>query len=79
MKRELRRQARNSPSPTGIYEEIRDRLRRAARNGERLHLDPRHVRALIASPIFLILAELEQAELKAQWEAESAGDGEGPP
>lgn len=45
------------------YAEIANRIRRAARNGGRLHLDPAHVLALLASPIYPLIAELESKEL----------------
>ncbi len=47
------------------FAEIANRIRRAARNGERLHLDPAHVLALLASPIYPLIAELESKELAA--------------
>lgn len=50
-----------------IFGEILKRLDRAASNGERLHLDIEHVRALVRSPLNLTLVELKATELAAQW------------
>jgi hypothetical protein len=48
---------------TIVYSELNDRLRRAARNGTRLHLDPAHVAALLAPKIYGVLAAAEAEEL----------------
>ena len=50
------------------FSEIANRLRRAIRNGERLHLDQEHVIALMTSPIYPALAQLESEELADQWQ-----------
>jgi hypothetical protein len=54
-----------------VFGEIVDKLLRAAQNGERLHLDVRHVRALISSPVYPILTELQVEELQREWLAEN--------
>ncbi|MGN6124166.1 MAG: hypothetical protein ACTHOJ_14575 [Sphingomonas oligoaromativorans] len=50
-----------------VFAPIRDKLERAARNGERLHLDTEQVRALVTSPIYATLAELTAQEFASQW------------
>ena len=47
------------------YSEIAQRIRRAARNGERMHLEQEHVFALLEPRIYAVLAELESEELTA--------------
>src|SRR5690606_31387302 len=49
------------------FSEIMTRLRRSARNSARLHLEQRHVQALIESPLYTMLASLESNELAQQW------------
>ncbi len=51
------------------FAEILNRMRRAARNGERLHLDAAHVVAIMTSPIYAEMARLEAEELAAQWQS----------
>lgn len=61
-----------------VWPEITSRIKRAARNGERLHLEPRLVRAIYASEVWIALCRLEQAEVIASWtdeERASAGLG----
>lgn len=45
--------------------DLADRLRRAARNGTRLHLDVQHVRVLMSDPIYSAIATAERKELNA--------------
>lgn len=49
----------------GTFQSIRRKLERAARNGERLHLTPAEVRALVISPVYTEMVELARAELVA--------------
>lgn len=53
------------------FTEILNRMRRAARNGERLHLDAAHVVAIITSPIYAELAKMEAQEISSQWQNKS--------
>lgn len=55
-----------------IYTKILDRIQRAARNGERLHLDVDQVRALVRSPVYATLTELHTQELESSWQQEPA-------
>jgi hypothetical protein len=49
---------------------IRDKMERALRNSERLHLDVDQVRALARTPVWALLAELTAKEIAALWENE---------
>lgn len=49
---------------------IRDKMERALRNGERLHLEADQVRALVRTPIWALLADLTAKELAELWENE---------
>ncbi len=49
---------------TGGLVILRDKIERAYRNGERLHLDVDQVHALVGSPLFALLAELVAEEFK---------------
>jgi hypothetical protein len=64
---------------TGGYASIRDKIERAARNGERLHLGPDQVRLLVRSPIFRMLAELVAEEVARQWDEEMDAAATEPP
>lgn len=55
---------------TGSFAGIRDKVERAFRNGERLHLDPAQVRVLVQSPLFPMLAELAAKEFAEGWREE---------
>lgn len=55
---------------TAQFSSIVAKMRRSARNGERLHLDHAEVLALIGSPIYPMLADLESLELTEQWQKE---------
>ncbi|WP_169804534.1 hypothetical protein [Sphingomonas pituitosa] len=46
------------------------RVRRAARNGERLHLGPEHARALMDPRVYAVLCEIESEEFRAGWQVE---------
>ncbi len=54
-----------------VWAEIIRRIHRSARNGERLHLEVEHVRAIVTSPLFVELAKLEQEELTAKWASDA--------
>jgi hypothetical protein len=54
---------------TQPFAEILHRMRRSARNGERLHLDAAHVVAIMTSPIYAEMARLEAEELASQWQS----------
>ena len=45
-----------------VFDEILKRLERAARDGQRLHLEQEHVRALVASSLYFALLELKGRE-----------------
>ena len=49
----------------GPFQEIAARLRRAARNGTRLHLDPEHARVLMQPRFYTVLAAAEGEEIQA--------------
>jgi hypothetical protein len=59
-----------------VFVEINSRLRRAVRNGTRLHLDPEHARALMQPRFYALLAEAEAQEITSL--CASANDS-GPP
>lgn len=48
-----------------IYSDLAKKLRRAALHGSRLHLEPSHVAAILSSPLYAIIANLEAEELSA--------------
>ncbi|WP_206757221.1 hypothetical protein [Sphingomonas sp. CFBP 8765] len=48
-----------------LYSELAGRIRKAARNGSRLHLDHCHVRALMDARLYPIIALMEAEELNA--------------
>ena len=48
-----------------IHNDLGDKLRRAARNGTRLHLDAAHVQILMSARVYSALAILEAEELNA--------------
>jgi len=50
-----------------IFGDILKRIERAATNGERLHLDVVHVRALVTSSVYVALLELKAQEFASQW------------
>ena len=52
-------------SDSPVFGEMLSRIRRAARNGTRLHLDPEHVNALCDDDIYALLSAREARELKA--------------
>lgn len=52
------------------FTRILDKVQRAAKNGERLHLDVELVRALYASPIYAALNDLHAEEMVSQWQAQ---------
>lgn len=41
-----------------------DRIRSAVRTGRRLHLDPEHVKVLMADDVYLVLSRLEAREMR---------------
>jgi len=49
-----------------VFGEMLSRLRRAARNGTRLHLDPEHVAALLDDDIYAVLSAREAKEFRSQ-------------
>lgn len=51
--------------PRTYCSDLADRVRRAARNGTRLHLDVQHVRVLMSDPIYSAIATAERKELNA--------------
>ena len=55
---------------TAVLAPIRDKMERALRNGERLHLEADQVRALVRTPLWALLAELTAKELADLWENE---------
>ncbi|MHA6719684.1 hypothetical protein ACX40Y_09540 [Sphingomonas sp. RS6] len=52
--------------------DLADRLRRAARNGTRLHLDVQHIRVLMSEPIYSAISMAELKELNAQCQQDDA-------
>jgi hypothetical protein len=53
-----------------IFTEIVRRVDRAARYGERVHLDLPHIHAILASPIYAALNDLKAKEFQASWPKE---------
>lgn len=49
-----------------VFGEMLSRLRRAAKNGTRLHLDPEHVAALLDDDIYAVLSAREAKEFRLQ-------------
>lgn len=49
-----------------VFAEMLGRLRRAARNGTRLHLEPEHVAALLDDDIYAVLSSREAKEIRLQ-------------
>ena len=49
-----------------VFGEMLSRLRRAAKNGTRLHLDPEHVAALLDDDIYAVLSAREAKEFRSQ-------------
>lgn len=58
------------------FTQIADKLRRAARNQERLHLDYELVMAILTSPVYPAIAQLESEEIASEWQ-HSALDNSG--
>lgn len=54
------------------FSQIADKLRRAARNQERLHLDYELVMAILTSPVYSEIAKLESEEFATSWQASSS-------
>lgn len=52
---------------TAQFADICNKMRRAIRNGERLHLEPEHVAAIMGSAAYQEFTRLEAAELEAEW------------
>jgi hypothetical protein len=50
---------------SGPMTELLHRLRRSVRNGQRLHLEPEHARALMQPRVYALLATLEAEALLA--------------
>ncbi|MGQ2942879.1 MAG: hypothetical protein ACT6Q7_02640 [Blastomonas fulva] len=57
------------------FSDIMTKLRRSWRNGERLHLDREQVLAIIQSPLYAMLAELEAKEVSTTWQSEQSNSG----
>ncbi|MFK4794908.1 hypothetical protein [Sphingobium sp. ZW T5_29] len=53
-----------------VFTEILAKIDRAAVNGQRLHLDIEHVRALATSPVYASIAEMKAKEFADLWENE---------
>ncbi|AYJ84817.1 hypothetical protein D3Y57_01660 (plasmid) [Sphingomonas paeninsulae] len=53
-----------------VFAEVVRRIDRAARYGERLHLDLPHIHAILASPIYTLLNDLKAKEFQASWPRE---------
>ncbi len=53
-----------------VFTAIAERIDRSLRNGEKLHLDLRHVHAILASPIYALLNELKAKEYQLAWQAD---------
>ncbi|AOW22204.1 hypothetical protein AVM11_08960 [Sphingomonas melonis TY] len=49
-----------------VFVDMLGRIRRAARNGTRLHLDPEHVAALLDADIYAVLSAREAEEIRTQ-------------
>jgi hypothetical protein len=49
-----------------VFGEMLSRLRRAAKNGTRLHLDSEHVAALLDDDIYAVLSAREAKEFRSQ-------------
>lgn len=62
--------------PDAVISEILNRMRRARRNGERLHLEQAHIRALMQPRIYAVLTEIEAEEFDQCVDQE---DGNGEP
>lgn len=59
---------------TAPFTEITKRMRRAVRNGERLHLEPEHVIALMTSEVYQELTRLEAREAEEEWRSRSGSE-----
>lgn len=53
------------------FSQIADKLRRAARNQERVHLDYELVMAILTSPLYPQIAQLESEEIASSWQDSS--------
>ncbi|WP_375194693.1 hypothetical protein [Sphingobium sp.] len=53
-----------------VFTEILAKIDRAAVNGQKLHLDIEHVRALATSPVYASIAEMKAKEFADLWEKE---------
>lgn len=60
-----------------IFNAILDRINRAGRNDERLHLENEMAQALISSPLYPMLARLAAKELESTWKDKAKPQGEG--
>jgi hypothetical protein len=49
-----------------IFGDMLGRIRRAAKNGTRLHLEPEHVAALLDADIYAVLSAREAQEIRTQ-------------
>lgn len=53
----------------GPFTDILDKMQRAAKNGERVHLDFEQVRAFIGSPLYSTLNQLHAEEVEQSWQS----------
>ncbi|HEX7874147.1 MAG TPA: hypothetical protein VF475_14635 [Sphingobium sp.] len=51
-----------------VFTEILAKIDRAAINGQKLHLDVEHVRALASSPVYATIAEMKAQEFAELWD-----------
>jgi len=61
-----------------VFTEILAKIDRAAVNGQRLHLDIEHVRALATSPVYASIAEMKAKEFADLWEKEPEQEATSP-
>lgn len=59
--------AHESLTRTMPFTEIMAKIDRAAVNGQKLHLDVEHVRALAASPVYATIADMKAQEFADLW------------
>ena len=62
-----------------VFGDMLSRLRRAAKNGTRLHLDPEHVAALLDADIYAVLSAREAKEFRSQCRPVQSAEPENAP
>ena len=68
--------SRSPPECAHPIFELMKRVRRAARNGSKLHLEPEHVRILLCEELYRVMSAIESKEMRAACEAATLNDNE---